>query len=149
MRSTICHICIPLAGLRQSGQLVVPLILQRLRACRCADSIVMYCSVRRRLHTGFGWESDQMRKRTKERTGSKWPRVAINPLDSGVRGIITNPRILSELNLAQRLTLRAFLRSFAGALDGDPQQTSGEESVVRLLSFTMGSAIESLHCQSH
>ena len=90
-----------------------------------------------------------MRKRTKERTGSKWPRVAINPLDSGVRGIITNPRIQSELNLAQRLTLRAFLRPFADALDGDPQQTSGEESVVRLLSFTMGSAIESLHCQSH
>ena len=90
-----------------------------------------------------------MRKRTKERTGSKWPRVAINPLDSGVRGIITNPRILSELNLAQRLTLRAFLRPFADALDGDPQKTSCEESVVRLLSFTMGSAIESLHCQSH
>ena len=42
-----------------------------------------------------------------------------------------------------------FLRPFADALDGDPQQTSGEESVVRLLSFTMGSAIESLHYQSH
>ena len=113
--------------------------------CGCAS----LSSLRPGKGTGFGWESDQMRKRTKERTGSKWPRVAINPLDSGVRGIITNPRILSELNLAQRLTLRAFLRPFADALDGDPQQTSGEESVVRLLSFTMGSAIESLHCQSH
>jgi hypothetical protein len=40
-----------------------------------------------------------------------------------------------------------FLRPFADALDGDPQQTSGEESVVLLLSFTMGSAIESFHCQ--
>ena len=29
MRSTICHSCIPLAGLRQRGQLMVPLILQR------------------------------------------------------------------------------------------------------------------------
>ena len=55
--------------------------------------------------------------------------MAINPLDSGVRGIITNPRIQSELNLAQRLTLRAFLRPFADALDGDPKQTSCEESV--------------------
>ena len=35
MRSTNCHSCIPLDGLRQRGQLVVPLILQRLRACRC------------------------------------------------------------------------------------------------------------------
>ena len=35
-----------------------------------------------------------------------------------------------------------FLRPFADALDGDPQQTSGEESVVRLLSITMGSAVE-------
>ena len=42
-----------------------------------------------------------------------------------------------------------FLRPFADALDGDPQQTSGEESVVRLLSFTMGSAIEILHCHGH
>jgi hypothetical protein len=41
MRSSICHSCIPLAGLRQSGQLVVPLILQRLLACRrCLDSYV-------------------------------------------------------------------------------------------------------------
>ena len=31
MRSTICHSCIPLAGLRQSGQLLSPLILQRLK----------------------------------------------------------------------------------------------------------------------
>ena len=35
MRSTICHSCIPLAGLRQSGQLVSPPILERFRACRC------------------------------------------------------------------------------------------------------------------
>ena len=35
VRSTICHSCIALAGLRQRGQLVVPLILQALRACRC------------------------------------------------------------------------------------------------------------------
>ena len=34
VRSTICHICIPLAGLRQRGQLAVPLILQRLRPWR-------------------------------------------------------------------------------------------------------------------
>ena len=34
MRSTNCHSCIPLDGLRQSGQLVSPPILQRLRACR-------------------------------------------------------------------------------------------------------------------
>ena len=34
MRSTICHSCIPLAGLCQSGQLVSPLILQRLRLRR-------------------------------------------------------------------------------------------------------------------
>ena len=67
----------------------------------------------------------------------------------GVGNDTSNPRILSELNLAQRLTLRAFLRPFADALDGDPQKTSCEESVVRLLSFTMGSAIESLHYQSH
>ena len=35
MRSTNCHSCIPLADLRQSGQLEVPLIFERLRACRC------------------------------------------------------------------------------------------------------------------
>ena len=34
MRSTICHSCIPLAGLRQSGQLVSLLFLQRLRLRR-------------------------------------------------------------------------------------------------------------------
>ena len=34
MRSNICHSCIPLAGLRQSGQLEVPLILERLRLLR-------------------------------------------------------------------------------------------------------------------
>ena len=34
MRSNICHSCIPLADLRQSGQLEVPLIFERLRACR-------------------------------------------------------------------------------------------------------------------
>ena len=36
MRSTICHSCIPLAGLRQSGQLVIPPILQRVRYSRRA-----------------------------------------------------------------------------------------------------------------
>ena len=41
VRSTICHSCIPLAGLRQRGQLVSPdtshpfCRVQRLRACRC------------------------------------------------------------------------------------------------------------------
>ena len=40
-----------------------------------------------------------------------------------------------------------FLRPFADALDGGPQQTSCEESVVRLLSFTVGSAFVILHCQ--
>jgi hypothetical protein len=94
-----------------------------------------------------------MRKRTKERTGSKWPRVAINPLDSGVRGIITNPESYQSSiwgfwpKTADAQGVPSSV--FADALDGDPQQTSGEESVVRLLSFTMGSAIESLHCQSH
>ena len=34
VRSTICNSCIPLAGLRQSGQLVGPLSLQRLRLSR-------------------------------------------------------------------------------------------------------------------
>ena len=41
MRSTNCHSCIPLDGLRQRGQLVVPLILQRLRACRCRFDCVV------------------------------------------------------------------------------------------------------------
>ena len=36
MRSNICHSCIPLAGLRQSGQLVIPPILQRVRYSRRA-----------------------------------------------------------------------------------------------------------------
>ena len=35
VRSTTCQCCIPLAGLRQRGQLVVPLTLQRLRPWRC------------------------------------------------------------------------------------------------------------------
>ena len=34
LRSTICHSCNPLAGLRQRRQLVVPVILQRLRVSR-------------------------------------------------------------------------------------------------------------------
>ena len=34
MRSTTCHSCNPLAGLRQRRHLVVPLILQRLRPWR-------------------------------------------------------------------------------------------------------------------
>ena len=42
----------------------------------------------------------------------------------------------------------SFVRS-ADALDGAPQQTPCEESVVRLLSLTVGSAIESLPCQGH
>ena len=45
-------------------------------------------------------------------------------------------------------TGRGFVR-FRAPLDGAPQQTSCEESVARLLSFTMGSTIESLHCQGH
>ena len=53
----------------------------------------------------LGW------RQTKERTGSEWPRMAFQTLDSGVGGIITDPRIQSELKLAQRLKLRAFLRS--------------------------------------
>ena len=51
----------------------------------------------------LGW------RQTKERTGSEWPRMAFQTLDSGVGGIITDPRIQSELKLAQRLKLRAFL----------------------------------------
>jgi len=50
---------------------------------------------------------------------------------------------------AQWLRSSVFLRPFADALNGGPQQTSCEESVVRLLSFTKGSGIESLHCQGH
>ena len=42
----------------------------------------------------------------------------------------------------------SFVRS-ADALDGAPQQTSCEESVVRLLSFTKGLATERHHCQGH
>ena len=47
---------------------------------------------------------------TKERTGSKWPRMATQTLDSGVGGIITNPRIQSGLKLAQGIAVSAFLR---------------------------------------
>ena len=35
LRSTTCQCCIPLAGLRQRRQLVVPVILQRFRPWRC------------------------------------------------------------------------------------------------------------------
>ena len=75
--------------------------------------------------------------------------MAIKPLDSKVGGTISNLRIQTDHEKNQRLMRSMFLRPFADALDGDPQQTSCEESVVRLLSFTMGSAVESLHCQSH
>ena len=41
------------------------------------------------------------------------------------------------------------LKVAADALDGGPQQTLCEMSVVRLMSFTEGSANESQHCQGH
>jgi hypothetical protein len=79
--------------------------------------------------------------------------MAIKPLNSkklgeAPFGSLEFKRIQKRPN-AQRVRSSVFLRPCADALDGDPQQTSCEESVVRLRSFAMGSAIESLHYQSH
>ena len=86
--------------------------------------------------------------------GTRFSRTAIQAILSfwiGVGGMISHPDPKEgPLNTkAKRQPRNVFLRPFADALDGAPQQTSCEESLVRLLSFTMGSAIESLHCQSH
>ena len=75
--------------------------------------------------------------------------MAIKPLNSKLGGTFWKLRIQTDPEKAQWVRSSVFLRPCADALDGDPQQTSCEESVVRLRSFTMGSAIESLHCQSH
>ena len=64
VRSTIYHSCIPLAGLRQRGQLGAPLILQRLRACRCRlDSNV----ARDVGYIGFAFISDALDGRSAAR----------------------------------------------------------------------------------
>ena len=75
--------------------------------------------------------------------------MGIQPLKSKLGGTFWKFRIQTDREKAQWGRSSVFLRPCADALDGGPQQTSCEESVVRLLSFTMGSAIESLHCQSH
>ena len=75
--------------------------------------------------------------------------MAIKPLDSKVGGTIIILRIQTDLEKNQRLMRSMFLRPFADALNGDPQQTSCEECVVRLLSLTMCSAIEIPRLQSH
>ena len=53
----------------------------------------------------LGW------RQTKERTGSEWPIMAYWTLNSNIIGMISNVAFQSELKLAQRLKLRAFLRS--------------------------------------
>ena len=53
------------------------------------------------------------------------------------------------LEKAKWLKCGLLLRPFADALDGGPQQTSCEESVVRLLSLTVGSAIAILLYWGH
>ena len=53
----------------------------------------------------LGW------RQTKERTGSKWPRMAYWTLNSNMIGMISNIRFQSQLKLAQRLKLRVILRS--------------------------------------
>eukprot|EP00966_Prymnesium_polylepis_P301518 6966504-Prymnesium_polylepis.1 len=40
MRSAICHSCIPLAGLRQRGELALPLLLQLVRVSETPIGLV-------------------------------------------------------------------------------------------------------------
>ena len=55
-----------------------------------------------------------------------------------ITGTTSCGKIVFLLEKAKWLKLGLFLRPFADALDGGPQQTLCEESVVRLLSFTVG-----------
>ena len=71
---------------------------------------------------------------------------------SGLRtttGTIWHATAKTRPQKAKWLRRNVFFTPSADTLDGGPQQTSCEESVVRLLSFTKGSGIESLHCQGH
>ena len=101
------------------------------------------------LNKGFERFCAHAHKRTKERTRLKWPFQAINRHNRDMSSTIRHIPIALEPSKAQRLRSSVFLRPSADALNGGPQQTLCEESVVRLLSLTMGSAIESLHCQGH
>ena len=79
----------------------------------------------------------------------KWPFQAINRHNRDMSSTIRHIPIALEPSKAQRLRSTFILHPSAEALNGGPQQTSCEESVMCLLSFTKGSAIESHHCQSH
>ena len=48
---------------------------------------------------------------TKERTGPEWPIMGYLNLNFNIIGMISNIAFQSQLKLAQRLKLRAFLRS--------------------------------------
>ena len=65
--------------------------------------------------------------------------MAMDTLDSGVGGIITDPRIQSELNLAQGLTFRAILRLTAPTAKQRAERPTCEMTSVRSLHFTMSS----------
>ena len=90
----------------------------------------------------------------------KWPFQAINRHNRDRSSILRHIPIALEPSKAQRLRYdyeehASFLRSFvtpstAGQhRPGGPQQTSCEESVARLLSFTMGSGYRRRHFQVH
>ena len=79
----------------------------------------------------------------------EWPFQAIKRAKLHITGTTSCVKFVFLLEKAKWLKRGLLLRPFADALDGVPQQTSCVESVVSLLSFTMGSATESLHCQGH
>ena len=78
-------------------------------------------------------------ERTKGRTGSKWPRMAIKTLKCKVGSIIPHLAFQSELELAQRLGLRATLRLNAPTARECAERPSCEMASVRSLRFTMSS----------
>ena len=74
-----------------------------------------------------------------------WPFQAMNRAKLTITGTTSCGKIVLLLEKAKRLKRELFLRPFADALAGGPQQVSCEESALRFLSFTKGSAIERLH----